>query len=108
MTNIARQPSAEDLNERLNTLRQRERSANEKLMRLKIELQNMRDALAKAKKEARGQFGTDDVSELREMYRKTLAENAAAVQSYEQGIGEVERIISEIESRLSASQGPAN
>ena len=101
----SRNSTSQSARDQMNELSQRAGRANEKLIRLKMELETAEGNLARAKREAVQLFGTDDVAQLREKYRQMMSANAQALIQYEQNIAQVEQILDEVDSRIGNSNG---
>lgn len=64
------------------------------------QLEAEKRALEEARAEARREFGTDDLSALRALYEKTLAENDEAVVGFMLSLDEIEQAVATVEKQL--------
>jgi len=82
-------------------LQKRYQSLNEKKIRSETNLKHARDTLESLKEQARKQFGTDDVAELRAKLDEMTAENNRKREEYQAQLDTIERELTEIDARFS-------
>lgn len=83
--------------DQMRNLAQRAARANETVVRLKVELETAQEGLENVKREAREEYGTDNVDELREKYRKMQADNLQQMAAFELLVTEAEGVLAKIE-----------
>ncbi|MFK4132088.1 hypothetical protein ACI2KR_07295 [Pseudomonas luteola] len=88
--------------QRFMALKERERIANENIIRIKTQLVSAEKELAEISEESVRLFNTSDVDELKELYRTTHAKNEAALNLLEETVSDTESIIQDIVSQMEA------
>ena len=96
MTNAQKTPV-----ETLEENKRRHASLKERHTRVHVKLEAERQALEDAKANARAQFGTDDLAQLREMFRARQGENEQKVFEFVLALDEVDRKLTDIERQVS-------
>jgi hypothetical protein len=86
--------------DKLQQLKEKERTLNEKLIRMKAESSSVSKELDALKADARAEFGTDNLEELRALYRKNMEENSASIIQFSKGLEDIELILGHVESQL--------
>lgn len=92
---------------RLQELHENERRLSDSLIRMKAEHGSASKDLASLQETSREKFGTDDIGELRQMYRKGLETNTESILAYEAGLQDIEKLLNAATEQLSQvdSQG---
>lgn len=85
-------------------LRQRYDDLNQKRIRTDANLQNARKRLEELKEQARKEFGTDDLDELREKLTEMKSENERKRSEYQESLDKIERELSEVEQQYAEVQ----
>jgi coproporphyrinogen III oxidase-like Fe-S oxidoreductase len=85
---------------KLQELHQKERALSEIIMKMKAEQSVTLSSLEQLKSEARQEFGTDNIEELRKMYRTLMEQNSASIIEYEKGIQHASSVVEQIKQSL--------
>ncbi len=89
-----------EMAQRLSQLKEREQKTRDQEIRIRAQEETVLAELEKAKKAAIEAFGTDDLTILRETYKKAKEEDARAMQGYEQDVIIREQLIDTIMSNV--------
>jgi hypothetical protein len=94
--------------ESLEALRGRYESLNRQKITAEANLKTTTDNLEKLKKEARERYGTDELTSLRAKLEEMKQENKRRLTQYQEHLAEIERQLTEVESRHdeAAGRGP--
>ena len=83
----------------IDTLKSRFEDLKSKKITAEANLKNANATLEELRREARSQFGTDDLDELRQKLSQMEAENERLRSEYETHLDEIERGLEEVESQ---------
>jgi hypothetical protein len=78
-------------------LRQRHRALETQKITAEANLNNSEEILQRLKKQAREQYGTDDVEELRKKLEEMKSENQRKCADYQQHLDDIERDLKKVE-----------
>lgn len=85
-------------------LRRRYDDLNQKRIRTDANLQNARKRLEELKEQARKEFGTDDLDELRAKLTEMKSENERKRSEYQESLDKIERELAEVEQQYAEVQ----
>jgi hypothetical protein len=68
--------------------------------RAQVETETAQKQLAEAQVEAKGEFGTSDIPQLRELYKNRESENATKLASFTQGLDTLEGQLKDVERQV--------
>jgi molecular chaperone GrpE (heat shock protein) len=85
-------------------LRRRYDDLNQKRIRTDANLQNARKRLEELKDQARKDFGTDDLEELRAKLTEMKSENERKRAEYQESLDKIERELSDVEQQYAEVQ----
>lgn len=85
-----------ELATKLASLKEREQKSNNQETRIKTQQESLEAQLLEARKEAEAKFGTSDLTQLREKFRKARDADTQALDEYEQSLILREEIIQTI------------
>lgn len=85
-----------ELATKLASLKEREQKSNNQETRIKTQQESLEAQLLEARKEAEAKFGTSDLTQLREKFRKARDADTQALNEYEQSLILREEIIQTI------------
>lgn len=89
-----------EMAQRLAQLKEREQKTRDQEIRIRAQEESVRAELEKTKKAVIEAFGTDDLSVLRENYKRAKEEDQRAISEYEEGVNVREQLISTIISEV--------
>lgn len=92
--------SERDASSRLLALNAKERNISNEIIRMKAELSAVERELAKARSDAKERFGTDDLDELRLLYRQSLESNSAKIMGYSEGLDDAQKLVDHMNESL--------
>lgn len=92
--------SEKDAIARLQSLDEVERRLSDTLIRMKTEFSVTDKELASLRSTAKEKFGTDDIAELRELYREGLKVNSDNIFEYEAKLSDAEKLINAASEQL--------
>lgn len=78
----------------------RERNANQVIMRLKATQESYQEELQRLKAKVENQFGTSDLESLREKFRESVSNESRFFSEAEKAIAEVESLCADVTKRL--------
>jgi hypothetical protein len=78
----------------------RERNANQTIMRLKATEESYQDELKRLQSIVEEQFGSSDIEFLRKKYRDTVSQEAQMFSEAEQALAEVEALCADVQNKL--------
>lgn len=90
----------EKLKEKYGHLTERKNALSVRLIRLQSHQESVQRELAQAKKEAKKNFGTDNLEELRSLYKKRSDQAQSELASFENGLNELEKALDSIDEKL--------
>lgn len=85
-----------DLATKLANLKEREQKSNNQETRIRTQQESLQAQLVEAQKEAEAKFGTSDLTQLRDKFRKSREADTQALEEYEQSLMLREEIIQTI------------
>jgi len=94
-----------ELATKLANLKEREQKSNNQETRIRTQQESLQAQLADAQKEALAKFGTSDLTELREKFRKARDADTQALEEYEQSLITREQIIQTITDSVDSLRG---
>jgi chromosome segregation ATPase len=110
MTRLSNQPAqaGEQAGEQsIEQLQGRYQALHTRKIQAETNLQNAKERLDTLREEARVQFGTDDVAELRQKLDAMKAENEAKRSAYQADLDRIEADLAAVEQRFSATENPS-
>ncbi|HEY4311739.1 MAG TPA: hypothetical protein VGN12_19995 [Pirellulales bacterium] len=99
-------PSSNSKEQTIEELQARYQSLNTRKIQAEAHLDNARKQLATLKQEAIREYGTDDLTELREKLTTMKAENEQKRKSYQADLDRIESELAEVDERFAATETP--
>ena len=87
-------------------LRKRYEKLNRRKIQSERDLEHAKQRLDESKQQAREQYGTDDVAELRAKLNKMTAENEEKRREYQASLAQIESDLADVERKFAASEDP--
>ncbi|MEX2389191.1 MAG: hypothetical protein WD534_15040 [Phycisphaeraceae bacterium] len=89
-------------------LQQRYNLLNTRRIQAETNLENAEKQLEKLKKQARKQYGTDDVEKLKAKLQQMEADNEKKRAKYQADLDQIEKNLQEVEQKYGATDAPAD
>lgn len=80
--------------------KKRLRALEDRRTRAQVRLESERKSLVEAQEEAKKLFGTDNLDELRELYKRRHTENDQKIMDFVLALDDIEKSLSDIERQL--------
>ena len=87
-------------------LKQRFDSLSHEQTRIKAQQETVQNQLDEVKRQAREQFGTDDLDELKSRLKSMQSENEKQRVKYRSQLDKIEKQLADVETEFAASQNP--
>lgn len=85
-------------------LKEKHELLKERRTRLQVELESASKQLNELKAEAKQLYGTDELEDLRTLYKKQNSENKKKLEEFSTQLDQAEKIIKDVEEALSSNQ----
>jgi len=106
MSRKAKDKAGDDGRQSIEELRERYASLHERRIEAKTNLENARKRLEELKEQARQEYGTDDLEELKVKLREMEDENERKRSEYQQSLDRIEADLQAVEDRYRGADAP--